>query len=184
MSEMFSAKTSYAVADLPQNKAVTFEILPSDQELDLLAKELDLVELRKLRFQGKISARGKRDWSVKGLLGATVTQSCVATLAPVKTRLDFEVDRLFVANFAAPTEEEYEVTDDDGIDPLGDLIDLGEILIEDLALNLPLYPRAKDAVPEETVFTEPGKTPMRDEDTRPFAGLAGLRDQLSKNDEK
>jgi hypothetical protein len=29
------------------------------------------------------------------------------------------------------------------------------------------------------VVTEPGVAPMRDEDARPFAGLAGLKDQLS-----
>ncbi|MGB1722615.1 MAG: DUF177 domain-containing protein, partial [Paracoccaceae bacterium] len=39
-------------------------------------------------------------------------------------------------------------------------------------------PRAHGADLGEAVFTEPGKAAMRDEDTRPFAGLAALREQL------
>ncbi|HHI70111.1 MAG TPA: DUF177 domain-containing protein, partial [Rhodobacteraceae bacterium] len=36
---------------------------------------------------------------------------------------------------------------------------------------------------EETTFSEPGTEPMKDEDLRPFAGLASLRDKLDKNGE-
>ena len=72
--------------------------------------------------------------------------------------------------------------DDDTIEPLPDVIDLGAVLAEALALNLPLYPRADGAHLDQAVFTEPGKLPMTDEDARPFAGLAGLRDQLKSED--
>jgi uncharacterized metal-binding protein YceD (DUF177 family) len=51
-------------------------------------------------------------------------------------------------------------------------------LAEALALALPLYPRAPGAELGEAAFTEPGKPVLRDEDARPFAGLAHLRDKL------
>lgn len=178
------AKTTYAVAELPQNKAVSFKIVPEGAALKTLADELGILDLRKLRFEGEIKARGKRDWVVKGQLGVTLVQACVVTLDPVTTRIDAPVERLFLANYSAPTEEEYEVTDEDSADPLGDTIDLSEVLIEELGLNLPLYPRAEGADLSESVFSEPGIAPMRDEDARPFAGLAGLRDQLAQKDEK
>ena len=183
MSGQNSAKFRHRVAELPQNKATFFKLVPDAEMLKKLTGDLDLVDLRKVRFEGEIKARGKRDWVVKGTLGATVVQSCVVSLEPVTTRIEAQIERLFLANFEAPTGEEHEMTDEDSTDPLGEEIELDEILFEELGLNLPLYPRAENADVGESVFAEPGITPMRDEDTRPFAGLAGLRDQLAKKDE-
>ena len=45
-------------------------------------------------------------------------------------------------------------------------------------LTLPEYPRAEGAQLGEAVYTKPGHAPMKDEDARPFAGLASLKDQL------
>ena len=47
-----------------------------------------------------------------------------------------------------------------------------------LALALPLYPRAPGAELGQAVFAEPGTAPLKDEDLRPFAGLAGLKAKL------
>ena len=41
------------------------------------------------------------------------------------------------------------------------------------------YPRKADAPAGDARVTEPGKVAMTDADTRPFAGLAALRDKLS-----
>lgn len=179
MNNGFSANTRYRVAELPQNKPTRFTIVPEVDDLKALAKDLGVIDLRKLRFEGKIAAAGKKDWKVEGQLGATVTQECVVTLDPVNTRIETSVERLFSAQFDAPTDEEYELTEDDNSDPLEEFIDLKEILHEELGLSLPLYPRADHAETAENVFTEPGKKAMTDEDTRPFAGLSALRDKLA-----
>ena len=55
----------------------------------------------------------------------------------------------------------------------------GQVLAEALALALPDYPRGDEEVIGEQVFTEPGKEAMTDEDAKPFAGLAALRDKLT-----
>lgn len=178
MSQASASKTLFVVADLPQNKPTRFNITPDDETLAGVRDQLDLLDLRKVRFQGEIKARGKRDWTLKADLGATVIQPCVATLAPVTSRIDTEVERLFVANFPGSDDEEIEMPEDDRIEPLPAEIDLIAVLSEALALNLPLYPRADDAGPVEFSVTEPGKKPMTDEDARPFAGLGALRDQL------
>jgi len=52
-----------------------------------------------------------------------------------------------------------------------------------LCLTLPEYPRAEGATLGESIYTQPGEAPMRDEDARPFAGLAALKDQLKSGDE-
>jgi len=96
--------------------------------------------------------------------------------------------RRFLAVLEQPDSEEddegVEMPEDENAELLGAEIDAAQVMAESLALNLPLYPRADDAEIGENVFTEPGKQAMKDEDARPFAGLAGLRDKLSNEGEK
>ncbi|MGD9864993.1 MAG: DUF177 domain-containing protein [Pseudodonghicola sp.] len=166
------------VAELPQTAPTPFDLAPDAEARAALAQELGLSALRKLRFSGRLQARGRRDWLLEAQLGATVVQPCVVTLEPVTSRIDVPVRRLFVAGLADPEGAEVEMPEDDSIEPLGAIIDLDAVMAEALALALPLYPRAEGVELGEAVYAEPGRTPMRDEDTRPFAGLAGLRDAL------
>ncbi|TNF18602.1 MAG: DUF177 domain-containing protein [Rhodobacteraceae bacterium] len=175
------------VSALPQNRPQVFEIVPDAPARAVLAEMLGLSALRKLRFVGEIRGTGKHDFVLTATLGATVVQPCVQTLAPVTTRIDAEVERRFLADWETQAEagSETEMPEDDTIEPLGALIDPWAVMVEALVLEIPDYPRAPDA-PDlgETVVTEPGKTPLREADTKPFAGLAGLRDRLSdKGDE-
>ncbi|SEO43898.1 Uncharacterized ACR, COG1399 [Salinihabitans flavidus] len=175
----------FRVSKLPQNGATAFALRPGAEAMKALAEELGLLSLRKLSFQGEISALGDRDWQLLGKLGATVVQPCVVTLDPVTTRIDVDVERRFVADMELPdTEEEVEMPEDENAEPLRATIDVAAVMAEALALNLPLYPRAGEAELGEAVFTRPGKSPMRDEDVRPFSGLAGLRDKLDDSEDK
>lgn len=168
------------VADLPQNSTTRFDLRPRAEALGALAAELDLLALRKLSFSGDLTASGTRDWELRATLGATVVQPCTVTLDPVTTRIDIPVRRLFVADWHEPEGAEVEMQGDDDSEPLGPEIDVTRIMTEALALALPLYPRKENADLEQANFTEPGKTAMTDEDAKPFAGLANLRDSLKK----
>ncbi len=174
-------QTRYRITELSQNQPTRFDLRPSEQERHALAETLGLSGLRKLRLVGRIDARGRDDWTLQARLGATVVQPCVVTLEPVTTRIDTDIRRLYLAGYQQPDAPESEMPEDDTVEPLGNEIDLGTVMAEALALNLPLYPRATGAETEQAVFTEPGKEPMHDEDVRPFAGLAGLRAQFRKD---
>ncbi|MGJ8583047.1 MAG: YceD family protein [Marinosulfonomonas sp.] len=167
------------VADLPSKRPTQFDVTPDATTLAAIKESLGLLGLRKLRFKGEIAPESKSGWRLTGQLGATVDQPCVLTLVPVTTRLDEDVIRRFVTEMEEfETGGETQMPEDDSIEILGPEIDLGEIMVESLALALPLYPKAEGVEVETTVFAEPGVTPMKDEDTRPFAGLKGLRDRL------
>ncbi|MDQ2088442.1 YceD family protein [Marimonas arenosa] len=178
------SSTRLKVADLPQNRPTAFHLTPDRARMTEIAAALGLSELRKLRFEGEIASAGKTDWQLHARLGATVVQPCVVTLAPVTTRIEDEVTRRFVAHLPeeAMEGEEIEMPEDDSIEKLGVEIDLDAVMTEALALALPLYPRADGAALETVQFTEPGKAPMTDEDARPFAGLAALRDKLESDE--
>lgn len=177
--------TPLRVSDLSATRPNNFDLRPEAETRAAIADALNISGLRKLRFQGAIRADGGQDWRLEAMLGATLVQPCVVTLEPVVTRLDLAVIRRYMV---APPEPEMGedgealMPEDDTIEPLGPLIDPAAVMIEALALNLPLYPRAAGADLGEAVFAGPGVAPMRDEDARPFAGLAGLRDALDEKD--
>ncbi len=170
------------VSELAQNRPNPFDLTLPDDRRAALAADLGLLGLRKVRLSGALTAEGRRDWRLTARLGATVVQPCVVTLDPVTTRIEADIARLYTVSFTEPEDTEAEMPEDDSVEPLPETIDLAAVLAEALALNLPLYPHADGADLGEAVYTEPGKTPMRDEDARPFAGLADLRDQLKSDD--
>lgn len=176
-------KSVLRLADLPNRKRTHFRIEPDAAGRAALAEALDVVMVRKLRFEGDMIPMGSRDWRLEAELGATVVQACVVTLDPVTTRLDEKITRSYVAHYDMPEAAEVEMPEDDTTDPLPETLDLVAVMTEALALSLPAYPRKDGAETGEAVFTEPGKAPMTDQDARPFAGLAALRDSLANKDE-
>lgn len=182
MSKSPESPRTLRVADLPQNRATPFELRPGAAALEAIAKDMGLLGLRKLSFKGTVRAEGTSDWVLEGTLGATVVQPCVVTLDPVTTRIDGPVRRLYLADPSPilPEGEEIEMPEDDGAEPLGDSIDLEGVMIEELALALPAWPRSEGAGIGSVTVTEPGLTPLSEEAMKPFAGLAALRDKLGK----
>ncbi|SFS08851.1 YceD family protein [Yoonia litorea] len=168
------------IADLPNRRATDFLVEPTADERAAIAEALDIIAIRKLRFSGKLSPIGKRDWRLDAELGATVVQSCVVTLEPVSTRIDEDVSRSYLSDLPEVLSGEVEMPEDDTQEALPESLDLAAVMIEALSLALPAYPRAEGAELGEAVFAQTGVTPLRDEDTKPFAGLAELRESLEK----
>lgn len=173
----------FRVADLPNRKTTRFTIAPTADERAQIADELGILGIKKLNFQGQIFPVGNRDWKLEAKLGASVVQTCVVTLDPVGTRIDSKTSRRFTADPGIPEGNEVEMPEDDSIESLGEFIDAYEVMIEALSIELPDYPRKGEAQLETSNFTEPGKTAMTDQDARPFAVLAGLKDKLGKTGE-
>ncbi|MEI4470312.1 YceD family protein [Frigidibacter sp. MR17.24] len=166
-------------ADLHARKPSRFSLTPAPEVLAALAEDLGLLGLRKLRFEGEIRPRGRQDWQLEAMLGATVVQACIVTTDPVTTRLDEPVARLWMAEMPDPGAGEVEMPEDDSIEPLPAVIDLGAVMHEALLLALPLYPRADGAELGAAEGTPPGAEPIAEETRNPFAGLG---DMIRKRD--
>ncbi len=171
----------FRVGALPNRKPQRFDLQPDKPQLALLAALLDISGIRRLRFSGEIRAAGRTDFVLEGDLVAQVEQPCGITLVPVFTEIAEHVLRRYLADMPLPDAEEAEMPEDDTAEPLPEVIDVGAVLAEALALALPPYPRAPGAELEgEAVFGPPGQTGLKSADLRPFAGLAGLAEQLGK----
>lgn len=170
------------VARLRGRESFDFDLAPDAAEAAALARLMGAQAVRKLRFQGRMSAAGDGAWRLVASLGATVTQTCVVSLEPVATRIDTPVLRLFVPG-AAPDGPEVVIGEDDDddeeeIEPLGATIDLGLVATEALALALPAYPRRADARLDVAASAPPGAAPLPEAEAKPFASLAALRARM------
>lgn len=166
-------------ADLSSRKASNFTLEPDTAARAALAAALGIPALKRLRFTGQLTPRGRRDWHLSAELGATAQQECVVTLAPVTTRIDETVTRHFMADWHEPEAAEVEMAEDTTAEPLPATLDLYAVALEALSLALPAWPRAKGAELAPARAAPEGVKPLEDEDLRPFAGLATLRDQLA-----
>jgi len=154
--------------------AQTVEAKPG--EVEKIAAYLDLVEVRSLKADVKLSRWRGKGLRIAGKLMADVTQSCVVTLDPVEAKIEAEFERRFLPDddLTRDQEGEHEVfVDPEGEDPpepLGRDVDLGEILVEELSLNLDPYPRK----PGVEFHGDAANTPREN----PFAKLAKLKPKL------
>lgn len=174
-----SSENQVVLSRLNGRETHRFDLRPDDAALASIRSALDLRGLRKVRLAGELAPEGRTDWRLSAHLGATVVQDCVVTLDPVTTRIEEPVVRRYLADFEHPTGAEVEMTEDETVEPLPAELDLLALLEESLALVLPPYPRAAGAEVANSSVTEPGVDPLTDDEVKPFAGLAGLREKLS-----
>ncbi|PZX17554.1 uncharacterized metal-binding protein YceD (DUF177 family) [Palleronia aestuarii] len=165
-------RTRLRLGSGPRRDAIEFALGPAEIDLAALAELLDVISIRKLRFTGLLRPQGQSGWELDAELGATIVQSCVATLEPVTTRIDETVRRRYVAGSVPhdlPLEQE--IPEDVDEEPLPASLDLAALATEALALAVPPFPRADGAPPADLDTAPPGAEPIRDEELKPFAGL-------------
>lgn len=150
------------------------------EERRALAEEFGLLDLEFLEAKLTIEGWSGAGLKVEGHLRAKVVQACVVTLEPVPQSIDTN----FVLTFLPPdalasdpksiAEAEVIVHFDEDDPPdhlVGNSLDLGGIVAEQLVLALDPYPRAPGAsLPGEA------KDDVADSES-PFAALSRLRDK-------
>ncbi|WP_022703527.1 YceD family protein [Pseudorhodobacter ferrugineus] len=176
LSEAFKA------ASLSSRKPTRFDLIPSAQARAAVADYLGILAIKKMRFVGAISPKGRHDFALGAVLEAVVEQACAITLEPVVTTIREDVLRVYLAKWDYPTGDEVEIPDDDTTEALGEEVDIGHVAVEALSLALPPFPRAPGAILDVAEFSAPGTAPLRDADLKPFAGLAALKAKLENPD--
>ena len=166
-----------AVAELRRDAEIPLRIAAEPDELAELARYLDVIRIDRLTLAGFISPAEGGGWRVRGRLVAKLEQACVVSLAPVRSRRDAEIERLYLPadQFVAEPEVQFSHDDQDAPDTFTDSIDPAQLAVESLALMIDPYPRAGSAEMERRDFAAPGVTPLTDESSRPFAGPAVLK---------
>lgn len=170
------------LADLRQRKTTRIVIAPDAGQCAALATALGVSAVRKLRFVVELTPQRGADWRLTGQLGATIEQPCRVSLVPVITRIEDPVERHYVSNWEDVTEAEAEMPEDDTVEPLPAVIDVGAVMEEALALAIPAYPRAEGVEDVNLQATPPGADPLDTGAVKPFAGLAALKAKMEGTD--
>jgi len=160
----------------PAPRCMTIEAGESEREA--LARRFALPAIHSLAAEAGLRRDGETVIA-EGRLAAAVTQSCVASGAPVEAVLDEPFRIEFRPHPDAAPDEEVELGEEEMDVVFYDSaeIDLGEAVAETLSLSLDPWPRAPEA---ETVLKAAGVKEESEAkaEASPFAALAGLKDKL------
>lgn len=127
----------------------TVTVTADQHECALIKKRLGLVSLSELSARLTLEPWRKGGWRVTGFVHAGVEQLCVVTAQEFDSSLSFDLDRHFLHE-----KDRYDQAAEVVIDPLSDdepdviargRIDIGELIVEGLALALDPYPRVPGA---------------------------------------
>jgi hypothetical protein len=164
------------VDEIAEGTEVAIE--PTDSERAAIADMLDLCGLERLTVICRLRRRGGGRIGLSGRLEASVTQTCVISLAPVQATLDLPIEIEF---WPVPLIDEFEKSVEDPSSPGGldwpepiveGRIDLGSLVYETLATALDPYPKWEGVTfewPNEAA-SDQGKSPQG-----PFAALERLK---------
>jgi uncharacterized metal-binding protein YceD (DUF177 family) len=146
-----------------------FDETATEAERAAIARLLGVRSVDRFRFRGQLVPMGDEGWRLEGRLTATVVQPCVVTLEDVAQRMDETVRRQYLPGAEETLDVDPDRPEEEEVDPLPRLLDLGAVAIETASLALDPWPRKPDAA-------LPGDAAGDGSDeARPFAALAALR---------
>jgi len=160
------------------------EISTTESERAALAKRFGFLGLPDFSARVTVDRRPGGQVVVEGLLKGRILQACILSLDPVTQ----ELDDAFRLVFAEEVTEERDPESGEALlnaqgdapEPLvGNMLDVGEIVAEQLSLTADPYPR-RPGIKLEDVLPKPkgGARRAAPEPRRhPFAGLAALKDK-------
>lgn len=178
----FELSRPVVVDELP-NGGRRIVVEADEGERTAVAERLNVVSIEALNGSVTIRPEIGREVTAEGEITVSFTQSCVITSEPVSQTLTFPLRRRYseeASEFEDLEDDDDWVTDpmDDGPDPILDgKIDIGEATVEELALQIPPYPRAPGAEFNDII----DNTDTADSDTNPFSKLAELKNHLKSN---
>ncbi len=153
---------------------VTDSVEASAAERKAVAKRLEILAVDRLAAQVTVKSVGRELFRVQGTWQADVQQACVVTLEPVLESLEGEFEVDYEAGGPAVAQDADVLIDPEAADPAEILpeegIDVGELVVQELAVALDPYPRAPGAeVPEAY------RPPEVEENDGPFSALKVLK---------
>lgn len=152
------------------------DLTASDAECAEIARRLGLLGLDRLEAHAALSCDGPAI-RVEGRVKARLTQACVATGEPVPGHVDEPFAVTFLPEPRGDRDEEIELGSAD-LDTMfhdGQGIELGQAVVDSLALALDPYPRSANA---DEALKAAGV--IGEDEAGPFAALAALKDKLAK----
>jgi len=169
----------------------TMSIEATPEERERLAVRFGLISLERLIAEIILTPeKGGKLIRLKGAFSALITQNCVVTLEPFESTIEEKLERVFDTTLmeeealGESPEGGFEFKHHDPPEPAGDgIIDVGEAVAEQLALEIDPFPR-KPGVSSGNFTTDPeAAAALSPENGRtgkngPFSALEDLKKKL------
>lgn len=157
-----------------------YTLTAKETERKKVARRLDMLDLPSFSAALHIAPAAGGLVQVSGRIHADVVQACVVSLEPVKAVIAEDFTMTYSRVHPKTTAEEVDLdAEDDPPEVLqGDVLDLGEAVVEQLALLIDPYPRAPGAVFQPPKAVEQG---VEKAVVSPFAVLAKLKTDKKTN---
>jgi uncharacterized metal-binding protein YceD (DUF177 family) len=125
---------------------LTREIEATPAERAALVARFGLSSLDRLEAVVRLTRLGRDDVRLEAELRAVLEQACVVTLTPIPVRIEESFSLIYRAGIDEDEADRLalENPDDEVVEPLiGDMIDIGEAVAQEVSLALDPYPRAE-----------------------------------------
>mgnify|MGYP001306283307 CR=1 FL=1 len=148
-----------------------FVLTPESTEKIALAKRFGFEEIKNFTIKVCVKTiKSKHRVRVSGKINAKIVQNCVVSMVPIESIIDetFDVDFYDISHVVTETSSEdgsFEVYEND-------VIDLGELGAQELAVAANPYPRAEGLADE---VIGPYLIIKEDKKNKPFAALADIK---------
>jgi uncharacterized metal-binding protein YceD (DUF177 family) len=165
-------------------KPASYKIAANASERAALARRFDLLSLD--RFEATVTLQREAGDAVRfeGEIEADLVQACVASLEPVPSHVADRFTLIYRPDIDEATADQMALDnpEDEIVEPLmGDSIDIGEAVAQQLSVAMDPYPRAPGAqsviAPSETGRVESGEADAPMVRRNPFDALAALKRQ-------
>ncbi len=161
---------------------LTEDIAAEPEELAALAERMNLPAIRELKAHLELAPWKKGRIRVRGHFTAVIDQECVRTLDVFTSEVGESVDRIYIKPEFVTAGEMKESAEFDADAPdapdviVDDVIDIGELVAESLALALDPWPKKPGTTYVDYHSGEEREDEGRNDGSRsPFAALERLR---------
>jgi hypothetical protein len=165
----------HAILDIPDT-GLTAERVAAADELERVARALDLAACASLEARYAIAAPTNGRYRLAGSLQARIEQTCVVTLEPILSEIAEPFDCEFwpAQDIPAPVSGELDLRNDPEPEPIvAGQIEVGRIVFECLASAINPFPRLPDA---KLDWQPASPAAAEGKSDSPFAVLAKIRD--------
>ncbi len=147
-----------------------YKLVVTDLDLIGMAIRFGWRSVDGLTAELSISKVARACWNVQGNIKAQVCQNCVVTAEPVLESMDFQIEERYVRFNEQGDEVDFGL---DGAEALQNgAIDIGELVVQSLALAVSTWPRVNKA---------PGSYTLGNQGlNHPFAELSALKRESQK----
>ncbi len=160
---------------------LTEDIIAEPEELAALAERMKLPAIRELKAHLELAPWKKGRIRVRGRFSAVIDQECVRTLDVFTSEIGESVERIYIKPEFVTAGEMKESSDFDADAPdapdviVDDVIDIGELVAESLALALDPWPKKPGTTYVDYHSGEETEEKEGDGRRSPFAALEKLR---------